>query len=80
MMYSVDKVGRGMMEQKDSLVMFRDDNTHTNTHTLRERKETIRKMGKDKRSQHTEGETETVTVSEEMLKLTSNQRNPKGTK
>lgn len=35
MTYSIDKVGRGMMEQKESLVMFKDDNAHT--HTLRER-------------------------------------------
>ena len=45
--YSMGKLGRGMMEQKK--FMFREDITHTYTHT------TNRKMSKDKRSQLTKG-------------------------
>lgn len=30
----MDKFGRGMMEQKKLLLLFRDDITHTHTHTI----------------------------------------------
>ena len=51
MKYSMEKAGRDN-GAKGITVMFRDHithtHTHTHTHTLRERKGTIRIMGKDK--------------------------------
>lgn len=57
MKYAIDKVSRGVMEQKKWLIIFRDDIMQTYTQTQTETKETIRKMGKDKRNQFTEEET-----------------------
>lgn len=55
----MDKVGRGLMEQKTLPVMFRDDTEHTHKHTQTQN----RKMGKDKRIPFTEGE-EMLTVNQ----------------